>query len=190
MMRILFIILVIAFSSLSFGQEVKTFSFDLGYGINGYNMNSINEFYIDSFAATPEEDLLREYVKKGQYFRIGVNYLPISWLDVGFYAGYQFSSLTSAPWKDYYDSDLGETVYNKGNFELRTEATSVGINSTLYLSELINSKDAVQNKFHYGIELNGGVSFSKVRSEEHTSELQSRPHLVCRLLLEKKKSQH
>src|SRR5690625_6247456 len=27
------------------------------------------------------------------------------------------------------------------------------------------------------------------RSEEHTSELQSRGHLVCRLLLEKKKSQ-
>src|SRR5436305_12330831 len=26
------------------------------------------------------------------------------------------------------------------------------------------------------------------RSEEHTSELQSRPHVVCRLLLEKKKS--
>src|SRR3989442_9324073 len=28
----------------------------------------------------------------------------------------------------------------------------------------------------------------KHRSEEHTSELQSRPHLVCRLLLEKKKT--
>src|SRR3989442_9925599 len=28
---------------------------------------------------------------------------------------------------------------------------------------------------------------SAPRSEEHTSELQSRPHLVCRLLLEKKK---
>src|SRR5690554_7280402 len=27
---------------------------------------------------------------------------------------------------------------------------------------------------------------SEWRSEEHTSELQSRPHLVCRLLLEKK----
>ena len=27
----------------------------------------------------------------------------------------------------------------------------------------------------------------KIRSEEHTSELQSRQHLVCRLLLEKKK---
>src|SRR3954449_604766 len=28
------------------------------------------------------------------------------------------------------------------------------------------------------------------RSEEHTSELQSHSHLVCRLLLEKKKTQH
>src|SRR3989442_1843160 len=32
--------------------------------------------------------------------------------------------------------------------------------------------------------------FRKRRSEEHTSELQSRPHLVCRLLLEKKKKKH
>src|SRR5690625_6657970 len=31
------------------------------------------------------------------------------------------------------------------------------------------------------------VSFPDWRSEEHTSELQSRGHLVCRLLLEKKK---
>src|SRR3989442_5636514 len=29
---------------------------------------------------------------------------------------------------------------------------------------------------------------TETRSEEHTSELQSRPHLVCRLLLEKKKT--
>src|SRR5687768_18318314 len=32
----------------------------------------------------------------------------------------------------------------------------------------------------------GGAAV-KLRSEEHTSELQSRLHLVCRLLLEKKK---
>src|SRR2546429_10007406 len=31
------------------------------------------------------------------------------------------------------------------------------------------------------------TSLSTLRSEEHTSELQSRLHLVCRLLLEKKK---
>src|SRR3989442_10796521 len=34
----------------------------------------------------------------------------------------------------------------------------------------------------------GGGAAPQGRSEEHTSELQSRPHLVCRLLLEKKKN--
>src|SRR5437870_13455705 len=33
-------------------------------------------------------------------------------------------------------------------------------------------------------------AFRHGRSEEHTSELQSRGHLVCRLLLEKKKNKH
>src|SRR2546422_4576399 len=34
-----------------------------------------------------------------------------------------------------------------------------------------------------------GMTKKNCRSEEHTSELQSRLHLVCRLLLEKKKKQ-
>src|SRR2546422_8319148 len=34
------------------------------------------------------------------------------------------------------------------------------------------------------------VADARARSEEHTSELQSRLHLVCRLLLEKKKNKH
>src|SRR3712207_7034962 len=33
-----------------------------------------------------------------------------------------------------------------------------------------------------------GVEIEVLRSEEHTSELQSRQYLVCRLLLEKKKN--
>src|SRR2546429_3457298 len=35
--------------------------------------------------------------------------------------------------------------------------------------------------------INSKVAATEQRSEEHTSELQSRLHLVCRLLLEKKK---
>src|SRR5690625_6530478 len=34
------------------------------------------------------------------------------------------------------------------------------------------------------------IAYRTARSEEHTSELQSRGHLVCRLLLEKKKNKH
>src|SRR2546422_4922120 len=35
-----------------------------------------------------------------------------------------------------------------------------------------------------------GIGSVMLRSEEHTSELQSRLHLVCRLLLEKKKNKN
>src|SRR5258708_15590233 len=36
----------------------------------------------------------------------------------------------------------------------------------------------------------GSTTWTEERSEEHTSELQSPDHLVCRLLLEKKKQKH
>src|SRR3989442_3314802 len=38
--------------------------------------------------------------------------------------------------------------------------------------------------------LSAGGCVAYYRSEEHTSELQSRPHLVCRLLLDKKNIDH
>src|SRR5690554_7636969 len=44
----------------------------------------------------------------------------------------------------------------------------------------------VMSRFLFNLMMRRGV-ISVLRSEEHTSELQSRPHLVCRLLLEKKK---
>src|SRR2546422_4179437 len=42
----------------------------------------------------------------------------------------------------------------------------------------------------WAVRRTGGRVVSKARSEEHTSELQSRLHLVCRLLLEKKKKKN
>src|SRR5690554_7508302 len=41
-----------------------------------------------------------------------------------------------------------------------------------------------------GFSIAEGPEVEDDRSEEHTSELQSRPHLVCRLLLEKKKHKY
>src|SRR2546422_5193234 len=43
-----------------------------------------------------------------------------------------------------------------------------------------DDRDGRRRRFH-------GPRGGRTRSEEHTSELQSRLHLVCRLLLEKKK---
>src|SRR3989442_864583 len=56
--------------------------------------------------------------------------------------------------------------------------------TTLFRS--VNATYVVQ-KWAEGDPNQGFLLSSLDRSEEHTSELQSRPHLVCRLLLEKKR---
>src|SRR2546422_6081116 len=58
--------------------------------------------------------------------------------------------------------------------------------------DLVDLLSAVE-RFEAAVEAHGGDLMvddlrSSQRSEEHTSELQSRLHLVCRLLLEKKKN--
>src|SRR3712207_7023387 len=50
-------------------------------------------------------------------------------------------------------------------------------------------EDDVERAVATTVERLGGLDVL-VRSEEHTSELQSRQYLVCRLLLEKKKKNH
>src|SRR5438105_9365523 len=55
-----------------------------------------------------------------------------------------------------------------------------------YLSEL-QAQTLIVGKFAYVMQ---SATFELYRSEEHTSELQSRVDLVCRLLLEKKKRQN
>src|SRR5690625_5763525 len=49
------------------------------------------------------------------------------------------------------------------------------------------SRPVVGGAMSAGRRQHRGTSSTGCRSEEHTSELQSRGHLVCRLLLEKKK---
>src|SRR2546422_10948868 len=76
--------------------------------------------------------------------------------------------------------------------------------TTLFRSEVLDSVEnglAILSKLNRGVldiqlryfKTNRGLFDREIienltRSEEHTSELQSRLHLVCRLLLEKKKA--
>src|SRR5690625_6424316 len=70
--------------------------------------------------------------------------------------------------------------------------------TTLFRSFPLAAEDAVRTRLAGGVAHNRdapqlraparrGPVDEVLRSEEHTSELQSRGHLVCRLLLEKKK---
>src|SRR2546429_4351591 len=64
--------------------------------------------------------------------------------------------------------------------------------TTLFRSEAIPFEERPVIDPRTGLQaihpMTGKPRTRKVRSEEHTSELQSRLHLVCRLLLEKKKN--
>src|SRR5947209_12962153 len=67
--------------------------------------------------------------------------------------------------------------------------------STLFPdTTLFRSRGAFKRLLDIRLELGGevgeGPADRPVRSEEHTSELQSRQYLVCRLLLEKKKNKN
>src|SRR5258708_14497746 len=61
--------------------------------------------------------------------------------------------------------------------------------TTLFRSYVVQNGEIVIVDEFTG-RLMAGRRWSDGRSEEHTSELQSPDHLVCRLLLEKKKSDH
>src|SRR2546429_2416101 len=68
----------------------------------------------------------------------------------------------------------------------RSELLLPGAEPTLLFRELARDKQA-SSIFLFGHAPHLDDVIATARSEEHTSELQSRLHLVCRLLLEKKK---
>src|SRR5437870_11539189 len=83
----------------------------------------------------------------------------------------------------------------KHGYTLTDRATYLTWRDKLQLFPMVEGDSLLYNVYHV-LELNpknasrinvvGGKALAD-RSEEHTSELQSRGHLVCRLLLEKKK---
>src|SRR5690554_2517591 len=87
--------------------------------------------------------------------------------------------LKSDPARNIYNGDIG--ILNKADNKVYFSLDKVV--DKIYLSN-------IEVAFAITIHKSQGSEYDDVlRSEEHTSELQSRPHLVCRLLLEKKNIQ-
>src|SRR2546429_6048767 len=78
--------------------------------------------------------------------------------------------------------ELGITAKSFFDLVFRTAAEE-GQNAASRLAGMASSR-----KDRNRTQLDGRNRMGEMRSEEHTSELQSRLHLVCRLLLEKKKT--
>src|SRR5690606_41142861 len=77
--------------------------------------------------------------------------------------------------------------------ECRCTCLRVALNAPSHSPVRPLPDDYILRLFHHRINITGGTimfmdgTINQGRSEEHTSELQSRENLVCRLLLEKKK---
>src|SRR5690606_6279194 len=90
-------------------------------------------------------------------------------------------------------SDLNNFSTRHTFFDL-SEITLAGLKSCLADKSKLALSEEDGNDFFQatddGLKLSTGINIILGRSEEHTSELQSRENLVCRLLLEKKKTPH
>src|SRR3712207_7717483 len=82
---------------------------------------------------------------------------------------------TLFPYTTLFRSDSKDEVVGRASMAIQGFARS---RVDMILSGHMHFSRAAPTPVHYGD-----------RSEEHTSELQSRQYLVCRLLLEKKKTQ-
>src|SRR5690606_39644177 len=72
------------------------------------------------------------------------------------------------------------------NFYAATAAIYPFLEGNMSLIQEFKAFAARGNVIDMAVGIIIGAAFGKIRSEEHTSELQSRENLVCRLLLEKK----
>src|SRR5690625_6374969 len=86
---------------------------------------------------------------------------------------------STGPWDDRLteDQDLGVRLIQQGWYGRQENSAVVSQQGVSSLRRL----------FRQRVRWSQGAVQAIPRSEEHTSELQSRGHLVCRLLLEKKK---
>src|SRR5690554_7204779 len=74
----------------------------------------------------------------------------------------------------YYDGDYNSSNTAFLNHSKATTPSSPNLNASLYNGNIRSMFTALSDENEDAL---------ATRSEEHTSELQSRPHLVCRLLL-------
>src|SRR5690625_5789213 len=81
-------------------------------------------------------------------------------------------------------TEVGKLLIEQSAENVKKLSLELGGHAPLVVLDDANIDDAVKGAIASKFRNSGQTC---IRSEEHTSELQSRGHLVCRLLLEKKK---
>src|SRR3989442_4134748 len=91
---------------------------------------------------------------------------------------------------DVYQAGAGVSFHMNTNEVIANRAIEIlggrrGDYEVCHPNDHVNFGQSTNDVFPTAMRLAAVILLDDVRSEEHTSELQSRPHLLCRLLLEK-----
>src|SRR5262245_29238751 len=102
--------------------------------------------------------------------------------------GEQRSVIAALPTEPYRDFDAAQAATHVGERRWKAVSRHIAYHGTTMGALSINGIPALRAPFEPLVpEVLHVRNTNRYRSEEHTSELQSLRHLVCRLLLEKKK---
>lgn len=161
MKKSVILLTALLFAGIGFAQK---FNFEIGFGQNNFKMESINRYYMDSFAFQPHINLLHEHIRTGKQIHFNAAFNPSGLFDVGIYGTYQYGGSKGFPVvteNNYWGFPI---VYHRGCLELNTSAFSFGISNTWYISHLLKfqEKESNLNRLHFGVELMAGYGFSKV----------------------------
>src|SRR5690625_5669019 len=105
---------------------------------------------------------------------------------------FDFEQITALQeWEENIHSEVFDSYANRQRAQARANFQSLATDGEeimkYFENYALNREDEIRSSGDEVIESGQMTMIVATRSEEHTSELQSRGHLVCRLLLEKKK---
>src|SRR5256714_7567595 len=143
----------------------------------------LGKFTVSAMGGAPAKAIRVEAKQGGKIVEIGPNGTEYLWGTIKSYDPHDFVSM------DFHFAPPGEKVDARTLVEVRFTAlgnkrTRVVLTQSNW--EAFGEKAAMLRDRGYA----ASPPSHRMRSEEHTSELQSLAYLVCRLLLEKKKSKH
>src|SRR5438309_9175122 len=84
-----------------------------------------------------------------------------------------------------YCKQIDVTLFKDGSLQVEDDGRGMPVD--IHPKEKVSGAELILTRLHAGAKFSDKNYKFSGRSEEHTSELQSQFHLVCRLLLEKKK---
>src|SRR5256884_6654267 len=171
---------------LEFVDLVLLITFALPASMQGLPTYTIEEAVVLAQAEDPEVAIARKKMQaaRGGFIEARSGFLP-SVASTGFYDKRQQQSQTRLRDEDYNAIlRVEQNLYTGGAVTSQVAIARLNIEKQGYEFQEVADRVTMDVRIAFNELL---LNRAKLRSEEHTSELQSRLHLVCRLLLEKKK---